>query len=97
MATHYLSFDDEDCHDGNVDFVGGKNASLGELMNADVRVPPGFAVTTDFYDEYLARTGLDGFITERLDDDLSDIDAASEASADIQQRIRDEQIGRAHV
>jgi pyruvate,water dikinase len=90
MSTHYLSFDDEDCHDDRVDFVGGKNASLGELMNADVRVPPGFAVTTDFYDEYLARTGLDEFIEERFDDDLSDIDAASEASEDIQQRIRNE-------
>lgn len=90
MSTHYLSFDDKDCHKEKVDFVGGKNASLGELMNADVRVPPGFAVTTDFYDEYLARTGLDEFIMERLDDDFSDTDAASEASADIQQRIRSE-------
>ena len=27
--------------------VGGKNASLGEMINAGIRVPPGFAVTTD--------------------------------------------------
>ena len=28
--------------------VGGKNASLGEMINADIRVPPGFAVTTKY-------------------------------------------------
>lgn len=27
--------------------VGGKNASLGELLCAGMRVPPGFAVTTE--------------------------------------------------
>lgn len=30
-------------------FVGGKNASLGELMMADLPVPPGFAVSTEAY------------------------------------------------
>lgn len=30
-------------------FVGGKNASLGEMMRAELPVPPGFALTTDAY------------------------------------------------
>jgi len=30
--------------------VGGKNASLGEMMRAEMPVPPGFALTTDAYD-----------------------------------------------
>ena len=30
-------------------FVGGKNASLGEMMRAEMPVPPGFALTTDAY------------------------------------------------
>ena len=29
--------------------VGGKNASLGEMMRAELPVPPGFALTTDAY------------------------------------------------
>ena len=29
--------------------VGGKNASLGEMIKSGIRVPPGFAVTTDAY------------------------------------------------
>ena len=29
--------------------VGGKNASLGEMIKSGIRVPPGFAVTTDSY------------------------------------------------
>ncbi len=32
-------------------FVGGKNASLGEMMMAELPVPPGFAVTTVAYDQ----------------------------------------------
>lgn len=31
-------------------FVGGKNASLGEMMRAEMPVPPGFALTTDAYE-----------------------------------------------
>lgn len=35
-------------------FVGGKGASLGELMRANIPVPPGFAVTTDAFERFLA-------------------------------------------
>ncbi|MGD2024327.1 MAG: PEP/pyruvate-binding domain-containing protein, partial [Desulfobacterales bacterium] len=31
----------------SIPIVGGKNASLGEMIKTDIRVPPGFAVTTD--------------------------------------------------
>lgn len=37
--------------------VGSKNANLGEMLRSGVPVPPGFAVTTEAYDEYLAKTG----------------------------------------
>ena len=39
-------------------FVGGKNASLGEMMMAELPVPPGFAVTTVAYDQIWQDTGL---------------------------------------
>lgn len=54
----------------HVSQVGGKNASLGELISAlepkGVRIPHGFAVTADAYYYHLKETGLDVFIEETL-------------------------------
>ena len=51
--------------------VGGKNASLGELIRnlvpQGVRVPKGFCVTAEAYYYYLKETGLDAFIAKTLD------------------------------
>lgn len=38
--------------------VGGKNLSLGEMMQAGLRVPAGFALTTHAYEHFLERAGL---------------------------------------
>jgi pyruvate,water dikinase len=50
--------------------VGGKNASLGELIRSvvpkGVRVPKGFCVTADAYYYFLKQTGLDVFIAKTL-------------------------------
>jgi len=63
--------------------VGGKNASLGEMINAEIRVPPGFAVTTDSYLQYVTETGINDDIFRILSDmkvgDIPSQDAASEA------------------
>ncbi|MBA2711859.1 MAG: phosphoenolpyruvate synthase [Tatlockia sp.] len=61
--------------------VGGKNASLGEMIShlssAGVSVPTGFATTADFFREFLANNGLDKKIYSLLDsldpDDLSQL------------------------
>lgn len=54
----------------DLDQVGGKNASLGELISQltdlGVRVPEGFATTADAYRRFLAETGL----AERIDEQL---------------------------
>lgn len=51
--------------------VGGKNASLGELIRTvvplGVRVPDGFCITADAYYYFLNQTGLKGFIAKTLD------------------------------
>ncbi len=51
--------------------VGGKNASLGELIRSvvpkGVRVPKGFCVTAEAYYYFLKETGLDVFIAKTLD------------------------------
>jgi len=41
-----------------LNLVGGKNASLGELIRADIPVPPGFSVTTEAYQEFLIEGGI---------------------------------------
>ncbi|MDQ8022523.1 MAG: phosphoenolpyruvate synthase [Moraxellaceae bacterium] len=55
----------------DVEAVGGKNASLGEMISqladAGVRVPGGFATTADAYRDFLAHEGLSGRIQAALD------------------------------
>lgn len=68
--------------------VGGKNASLGEMMAAGLPVPPGFALTTEAYDTLWRRPGL----REEVDALLAKVDASDPAavepiSAAIRQRI----------
>lgn len=46
--TNFIVWYDRYEH-GHKPFVGGKNASLGEMMRAEMPVPPGFALTTDAY------------------------------------------------
>lgn len=59
----------------DVDSVGGKNSSLGEMISqlagAGVRVPDGFATTASAYREFLAQSGL----KERIADRLAALDA----------------------
>jgi pyruvate,water dikinase len=63
----------------DVPVVGGKNASLGEMIqnltHLGVQVPGGFATTADAYREFLAKDGLDERIQSVLDaldvDDLA--------------------------
>ena len=73
---------------GDLDQVGGKNASLGEMIKhlsaADVRVPGGFATTSDAFWEFLAQDDLEGRIQRRLADlDVEDVDALAAAGAEI--------------
>ncbi len=62
--------------------VGGKNASLGEMIKSNVRVPPGFAVTTDSYLSFITETGINDRILSILSkmerDDVRSLDEASE-------------------
>jgi pyruvate,water dikinase len=57
---------------GDVPSVGGKNASLGEMVRElsgkGVRVPNGFAVTADAYRHFIREAHLDQFIQTTLAD-----------------------------
>ncbi len=67
---------------GSLSLVGGKNASLGEMIKAGIRVPPGFAVTTESYLSFITEAGIkeraSDILAEVKADDVSSIDKASE-------------------
>ena len=66
----------QDCRKDSVPLVGGKCASLGELINAGVRVPPGFALTTAGYRRFMADAGIAGAVRDHLQGiDMQDLDA----------------------
>ena len=56
----------ENCDNSMVGIVGGKCASLGELMKARIPVPPGFAITTAAYEQFLDDNDLKNRIANRL-------------------------------
>ncbi|MFH2134132.1 MAG: phosphoenolpyruvate synthase, partial [Pseudomonadota bacterium] len=72
--------------------VGGKNASLGEMISnlssSGVQVPGGFATTADAYRDFLANDGLDKRIEEKLSTlDIEDVSALAEAGRTIRNWI----------
>jgi len=74
--------------------VGGKNASLGEMIRElsglGVSVPGGFATTADAFREFLAQSGLDQRIKQSLENlDIDDVAALTEAGREIRQWIID--------
>jgi pyruvate,water dikinase len=77
----------------DVDKVGGKNASLGEMISqlpSSVRVPGGFATTADAYREFLAHNGLADRINAALDAlNVDDVDVLVKTGAEIRQWIID--------
>ena len=92
MQEYVLWYQELGMHD--VGRVGGKNASLGEMIsnlaNAGVQVPGGFATTAEAFNEFLEQSGLEARIHEVLDSlDVDDVNALTEAGKNIRQWIID--------
>ena len=73
---------------GDIEQVGGKNASLGEMIGqlsqAGIRVPRGFATTADAFREFLDQDGLVARIEARLKGlDADDVEALGRCGAEI--------------
>nr|WP_269814667.1 phosphoenolpyruvate synthase [Bowmanella yangjiangensis] len=78
----------------DVEKVGGKNASLGEMIsnlaNAGVMVPGGFATTAEAFNEFLEQSGLNKRIHDALDVlDVDDVNALARTGSEIRQWIID--------
>ena len=75
----------------DVESVGGKNASLGEMISqlpTGVKVPTGFATTAHAFRQFLAHAGLAEKINERLQKlDTDDVRALAVAGADIRAMV----------
>ena len=76
----------------DVDEVGGKNASLGEMIGqlagAGIRVPGGFATTAAAFREFIAESGLAERIAKRLDSfDVDDVAELARAGSEIRRWV----------
>jgi pyruvate, water dikinase len=72
--------------------VGGKNSSLGEMISElsglGVRVPNGFATTADAFRRFLSRTGLAELINTRLQGlDTDDVQELARVGADLRRAV----------
>jgi pyruvate,water dikinase len=78
----------EECSKDSIDLVGGKCSSLGELINAGVRVPPGFALTTHGFRQFMRDAGIQSAVSKLLDGlDHENMDKLEEASSVIREMI----------
>ncbi len=90
LVEYVVSLDTLGVHD--VEHVGGKNASLGEMISnlagAGVSVPGGFATTAQAYRDFLELSGLNDQIHAALDAlDVDDVNALAKTGAQIRQWI----------
>ena len=92
VTPYILSLDEVGLSD--VHRVGGKNASIGEMLRAlsqlGVRVPRGFATTADAYRDFLKHNSLDQRISTALAElDVDDLTALAACGARIREWILD--------
>jgi pyruvate,water dikinase len=78
----------------DIGLVGGKNASLGEMIRAldskGIRVPSGFAITAEGYRYFIEKAGLDRQIRSILSDlDIRDLKGLSARGAQVRRTITD--------
>lgn len=91
LRTHYV-VKLETISGKNIADVGGKNASLGEMLQnlskSDIKVPGGFATTVAAYREFLAYNSLDDKISQKLAMlNINDVKALDHTSAQIRRWI----------
>lgn len=92
-SANVLWFDD--LHRSDVDLVGGKSSSLGELTSAtDIPVPYGFATTAHAYRYFMDATGANDKIKELLENiqDYEDSDELHQTCSKIRKVVTDAQM-----
>jgi len=80
----------EDLKKEDIPLVGGKNANLGEMLRAEIPVPPGFAITAYTYKKFITESGIAGKIYKIIEEivtDVNDPKQYEEASRKVRQLI----------
>ncbi|SDJ97716.1 phosphoenolpyruvate synthase [Natronorubrum texcoconense] len=72
---------------GDLEKVGGKGASLGELTGAGLPVPPGFVVTAGTYRSFIEDAEIDEELFEAVEVDVDDSSALATAADRAQELI----------
>ncbi|ELY88935.1 phosphoenolpyruvate synthase [Natrialba taiwanensis] len=83
MAVLWL----DEINAGDLEKVGGKGASLGELTGAGLPVPPGFVVTAGTYRSFIEAAGIDEELFAAVDVDVEDSAALADAADRAQELI----------
>ena len=81
----------EDLRKEDISIVGGKCANLGEMLQAGIPVPPGFAITAQAYEKFITETGIAKKIykiIEKTVTDINDPHQYEKASKEIRQLIK---------
>ena len=71
----------EDLRKDDIPLVGGKNANLGEMLNASIPVPPGFAVTAYAYKKFIEETGIASKIYRIIKESVKDFNDPAQYEA----------------
>jgi pyruvate, water dikinase len=79
----------EDVRNSDIPIVGGKGASLGEMINAELPVPRGFVVTAQAFREFLEKTGVMNELFEGLKVDVDDAKALNRAEDVAKKLVRE--------
>ncbi len=90
MNNHTINL--SDCRISDINIVGGKNASLGEMIGKlstlGVNVPGGFAITANSYKQFISQNNLDKEIYDILDKvDVSNVEELTAKGLEIRTKI----------
>lgn len=77
----------EDVRNTDIPIVGGKGASLGEMINAELPVPRGFVVTAQAFRDFIEKTGIMDRLFEGLKVNVDDARALDRAAQDAKKLI----------
>ncbi len=82
----------EEIRSDDLETVGGKAASLGEMTNAGLPVPSAFVLTAETYRSFITQTGIDEELFELVAIDTDDSTALSSAARDAQALLMETEI-----